>query len=254
MDVLGQYPPALWLAACAVAALSGFVKGMVGFAMPLILISGLSSFTEPDLALAGLILPTLVSNVVQALRGGIGAALAAVGQFRWFLATLAGFLVLGALLVPLVPRWAFLLLLGVPITAFAFSQLVGWTMTPRAQSRRLDLGFGGVAGIFGGMSGVWGPPTVMYLTVLDTPRSVSVQVQGVIYLLGSVILLAAHVASGVLTVRTGAFSGVLVVPAMAGMMLGFGLHDRIDQQTFRRATLLVLFLAGLNLIRRGIMV
>ncbi len=46
-------------------------------------------------------------------------------------------------------------------------------------------------------------------------------------------------------------SVLLVIPAMAGLLLGFKIHDRIDQVTFRRATLLVLLIAGLNLIRRG---
>ena len=45
-----------------VGALAGLVKGVTGFAMPLIMISALSSFLTPDLALAGLILPTLVTN------------------------------------------------------------------------------------------------------------------------------------------------------------------------------------------------
>ena len=36
------------------------------------------------------------------------------------------------------------------------------------------------------------------------------------------------------------------------MWAGGAVHDRIDQTTFRRATLVVLLIAGLNLIRRGV--
>jgi uncharacterized membrane protein YfcA len=36
------------------------------------------------------------------------------------------------------------------------------------------------------------------------------------------------------------------------MWLGNKVHDRIDQQAFRRAILAVLIVAGLNLIRRGL--
>jgi len=35
--------------------------------------------------------------------------------------------------------------------------------------------------------------------------------------------------------------------------LGFKLGDRFDQERFRRITLLVLIIAGANLIRRGVM-
>ena len=44
----------------------------------------------------------------------------------------------------------------------------------------------------------------------------------------------------------------MVVPAFVGMLIGQRINDRIDQTAFRRATLLVLFLAGLNLVRRGL--
>ena len=54
--------------AMLVTLVAGFVKGAVGFATPTIMISGLGSFLAPEIALAGLILPTLVNNVMQALR------------------------------------------------------------------------------------------------------------------------------------------------------------------------------------------
>ena len=62
--------------AFGIALLAGTVKGMVGFAMPMILVSGLSLFLAPELALAGLILPTLVTSWMQAFRQGGGAAFA----------------------------------------------------------------------------------------------------------------------------------------------------------------------------------
>jgi len=49
------------------------------------------------------------------------------------------------------------------------------------------------------------------------------------------------------------FSLALSVPALLGMALGFAVQDRIDQALFRRATLIVLLLAGLNLLRRALM-
>ena len=59
---------------CVVTFFSGFVKGAVGFAMPLIMISAFSSFMPPDLALAALILSVLTTNVHQSLRFGLRRA------------------------------------------------------------------------------------------------------------------------------------------------------------------------------------
>ena len=40
---------------------------------------------------------------------------------------------------------------------------------------------------------------------------------------------------------------------LAGMAVGFAVQDRIDQAAFRKATLVVLLVAGGNLVRRGLM-
>lgn len=245
--------PGLLLAALGIALVAGVVKGMVGFAMPMILISGLSSFVAPELALAGLILPTVATNLVQALRHGPLAALRSVQRFAVFL--LAGFvaLLLSAQLVRLLPPDVMLLLIGGPVAVFALMQLGGLRVRLAARSRWLEIGLGGFAGLVGGMSGVWGPPTVLYLTALGTEKTEQIRVQGVIYGLGALALLAAHLGSGVLRAETLPFSLALLPPAMAGMWLGGRIQDRIDQASFRKATLLVLTLAALNLVRRGLM-
>lgn len=253
-DFFGILPGWLWLAAIGIAALAGLVKGTVGFAMPLIILSGLSSFMSPDMALAGLILPTVLSNGVQALRQGVGSAAGAIRRFRWFLIAGGVCIVIGAQLVPFVPERVFLLMIGVPIALFALVQLAGREPARREQTIRLDLSFGAAAGLIGGMSGVWGPPTVSYLTALNTPKTVQFQIQGVIYFLGALLLAVAHVVAGILTLRTALFSLCLVPPAMLGLLLGMRVQDRIDQKWFRRATLVVLLIAGLNLVRRGVMV
>ena len=92
-----------------------------------------------------------------------------------------------------------------------------------------------------------------YLTALETPKAEQMRVQGVIYGLGSVALFGAHVNSGVIRGETLPLAVALILPAMAGMWIGGRFQDRIDQATFRRATLLVLFVAGLNLVRRGLL-
>ena len=252
MTLFSILSPQELLLAMAIAFASGWVKGMVGFAMPMILVSGLNSFLPPDLALAGLILPTLVTNGQQALRGGRAAAVASIRRFRVFLVVGGLFLLLSAQLVALIPGSAFLVLMGSFVSFFALLQVLGFRMALSRPSTAIEAVVGGVAGFVGGMSGVWGPPTVAYLTALNTPKTEQIRIQGVIYGLGAVLLLAAHLGSGILHAETLQFSAALIVPAMAGMWIGMKLQDRIDQASFRKATLLVLLIAGLNLLRRGL--
>ena len=96
------------------------------------------------------------------------------------------------------------------------------------------------------------PPDVALLTALDTEKSEHLRVQGVIYGAGAVVLMGAHLASGVLNAETFKVSALLVPPALLGIWAGFAINDRIDQAAFRRLTLILLLLAGLNLLRRAL--
>ncbi len=239
--------------ALVVAFVAGWVKGMVGFAMPMVLVSGLSMMLPPELALAGLILPTLVTNGVQALREGLPAAVASVRKFKVFLSVGLVCLLASAQLINILSPKAFLLILGAPVSFFALMQLLGLKLTLQAPSMRVEAMVGAVAGAVGGISGVWGPPTVAYLTALNTPKKDQMRVQGVIYGLGAVALIVAHLGSGILRTDTAVFSALLIIPALLGMRGGQFLQDRIDQAQFRKLTLLVLLIAGLNLLRRGLL-
>lgn len=255
MDMLLQIlPPDLLLAAFAVALLAGVVKGIVGFAMPMILLSGLSMFMSPELALAALLLPTVVTNGMQILRHGLRAVWQVTVRFRIFLMVGGAMLFGAAQLVPQLPVQLFLLALGVVVTGFALWQLSGLAPAPGAwqQSRKLDITVGAFAGFVGGISGIWGPPTVAYLTAMGTEKRAQMLAQGVIYGLGAVLLVIGHLRSGILNAQTLPLSVLLVVPAIAGMMLGGRISDRFDQATFRKVTLIVMTLGGLNLLRRGI--
>lgn len=242
------------LALCLmVALLAGVIKGMVGFAMPMIMVSGLSSIVGAEWALAGLILPTVLTNLWQALRQGRAAAWASVKRFRVFL--LCGLVTLlgSAQLVRVLPADVLLLMIGGPVVVFALIQLFGvQPKLPKDGHHLVEAGIGGFAGFIGGLSGIWGPPTVMYLTAIETPKRDQIRIQGVIYGLGAVALLGAHVGSGVVRAQTLPFSVALLVPALLGTWLGFQVQDRIDQGAFKKATLVILLIAGLNLIRRGL--
>ncbi|MEL6886341.1 MAG: sulfite exporter TauE/SafE family protein [Pseudomonadota bacterium] len=244
--------PSVWAFACVIAVLGGLVKGVVGFAMPTVVISGLSSIISPELALAGLILPTLVTNVTQALRQGIGPAWRSALRFRVYLVVGAVALLISAQLVPVLPTPVLFGVIGGAVTLFVVMQIAVLRLTLRRQRVDVEAGVGAVAGALGGVSGMWGPPTVLYLTALDTEKAEQMRVQGVIYGLGSVALVAAHMSSGVLRAETLPLSLVLIAPALLGQWLGGKVLDRIDQTRFKRITLVFLLVVGLNLIRRAV--
>lgn len=237
----------------AVAVLAGLVKGVVGFAMPMILISGMTLVLPPEMALGVLILPTLVTNTWQALRQGLASAWRTVLYFKLFLVCGLVMLILSAQLVRILDPRILYGLIGGPVAVFAVLQLAGWRPTLAARSTRVEIAVGGFAGFIGGLSGVWGPPTVAYLTAINTPKQDQMRAQGAIYGLGAVALAGAHLQTGVLRAETLPLTFAILPFALIGLWLGFRVQDRIPQTTFRTATLIVLAVAGANLLRRAVM-
>ncbi|MEL7344724.1 MAG: sulfite exporter TauE/SafE family protein [Pseudomonadota bacterium] len=242
-----------WIAALCVGLLAGLIKGVVGFALPVIIVSGLGTFLSPELALAGVILPALFTNIWQGLRQGFREAWASLWKFRVLVAVGLVVIVLSAQLVPVLPQNALYVAIGVPIVLFAATSLAGWVPRLNKRGTLAEVITGLVGGIFGGLSGMFGPPLILFLTAIDTPKTEQVRVTGVIFIAGSLVYIIAHFLSGILTTSTAVFSAVVAVPAMIGLAVGFLLQDRIDQATFRRITLIILLISGLNLIRRGVM-
>jgi uncharacterized protein len=249
LDVFGA---GAFAAAALCLAAGGFAKGVVGFALPLIALSLMGSFLPYEAAVALLIVPTLVSNLAQSLRNGAGAAWASLAEFWRLIAVMMVTIALAAQLVVILPDRVLFGVLGASITAFGLSQLAGWQARfPAHRRAAVETGVALVAGFFGGISGVWGPPIVMYLLSARVPKVEMVRVQSLCFLFGSLVLLGAHLKSGVLDAVTAPASAWLVLPTMAAMVLGYRVQDRLDQALFRKATLWVLVVAGLNLLRRA---
>lgn len=254
MDVIyGGLPAWAFWTACGVTLVAGFVKGAIGFAMPLIMMSAFGSFMPPTTALAGLVLATLTTNIHQTLRDGWRPALEAAWTYRRIIAMTVIGILITAPFATLLSQRLLLGLLGVPIAAFALVQLAGRSLALKLEHRtRAEYISGLIGGLYGGVSGIWGPPMVVYLLSIGAPKAESIRAQGVLFLIGAVVLLGAHLNSGVLNAQTLPFSAALIVPAALGMMVGFRMQDRLDPVAFRRWTLVLLALTALNLLRKAI--
>ena len=248
--VSGGLSTQAFIAALAVTLFAGFVKGAVGFAMPMILVSAFAVFLPQPLALAGLILPTLVTNLSQAFRQGVGPARETARTYRRFLIATVICIAISAPFADEIPRMVYLLMLGVPISVFAALQLAGRTLAIQLHHRdRAEWALGVVGGLYGGVSGIWGPPLLVFLLSIGADKLSMIRAQGVVFLIGALAVLVSHLATGLLTAQTLGFSAALSLPALAGLYAGYWVQDRLDQQRFRRWTQGLLVVTGLNMVR-----
>ncbi|HHB81528.1 MAG TPA: sulfite exporter TauE/SafE family protein, partial [Aliiroseovarius sp.] len=205
----------------AVTLAAGFIKGAIGFGLPMIMVAGLAAFLPPDLVLAVVILPALVSNLWQVAQWGVGETLRTAWGFRLYIGVMLGFLALSAQLVRLITPNALMLIVGIPVMFFAIIQLVGVSFQPSKRARiPIEALAAALSGFVGGLSGIWGPPLVTYLTAIDTPKRRQMRLQGAVYAVAAVALFLAHLRSGVLNRATMPLSAYALVPTMLGMWLG----------------------------------
>jgi uncharacterized protein len=203
--------------------------------------------------LAGLILPTLFTNLSQAFRQGFWPAVASARKYYRFVSATIVFIVISAQFVHVLPQSALLLALGVLITGFVLYQLSGLRLSIAPHLRGpVEWVAGVMGGLYGGVSGIWGPPLIVYLLAIDAEKQETIRVQGVVFLIGAVVLTTAHLQSGVLNASSLPFSATLVLPAALGMRIGYAVQDRLDQKRFRRWTQVLLLFTGLNLLRRAV--
>lgn len=248
--VSGELSGHAFAAALGVTLFAGFVKGAVGFAMPMILVSAFAVFLPQPLALAGLILPTLFTNLSQAFRQGVGPAVDTARTYRRFLVATVICIAISAPFADAIPRTLYLLMLGLPISIFAALQLAGRTLAIHLDHRdRAEWGLGVIGGLYGGVSGIWGPPLLVFLLSTGADKLQMIRAQGVVFLIGALALLVSHLATGLLTAQTLGFSAALTLPALAGLYAGYWVQDRLDQGRFRRWTQGLLVLTGLNMVR-----
>ncbi len=235
----------------AITFFAGFVKGAIGFAMPMIMMSAFSAFLPGPTALALLILPTFATNIAQAFRQGPAEAWASARRFRLHIFAVVAALALSSQFVTGIPRNVMSGLLGAPILGFALWQLAGRPMAVRIEHRtRVEIFLGLIGGLYGGISGIWGPPLIVLLLSLHIEKREMLRVQGVVFLIGSAALFAAHLTSGVLNAQTLPLSALIVIPALIGNRAGLAVQDRLNAQTFRKWTLILLALTGANLVRQ----
>lgn len=250
-EIAVTFGPYALIGALLVMLIGGFIKGVVGFALPMITVSGIGSFMPVDWAILALLLPGLITNVWQSLRSGVTSARESLHRYWRIFLVMPLVLALAAQVFTLLPESVLFIVLGLIVMSFACVELSGFRGKVSG-SPKLEYVAAVCGGVSGGLSGVWGPPIMIYLLAKDVQKIEFIQTMGMVFLIGAVVLNLSHIQSGILSFHSAPFSALMIVPALLGMWLGYKLQDRLDQVKFRRATLFVLLFAGLNLLRRGI--
>ena len=246
----------IWkFALCALVTLfAGFTKGVTGFALPMIMVSGMAMFIDPKLAIATIVVPAMVGNLWQAMQQGWREALTTLKKYKLLIGTTLVMIFVHAQWINYLNFNTLLMLLGFAIAGISLVQILGVNFKIKPENKTIGAFITGqIAGFFGAIAGTWGPPTIIYLLAVDTPKQEQVRVAGIAFGLGAVMFWIAHGKSGLVTGEALGLSIALLVPMAIGLYAGNQAQGKIDQKIFRQITLWVLLIAGLNILRKAMM-
>lgn len=242
-DLLATDPAAVLLV-LAVLTLAGMVKGVVGLGLPTVTLALLTATQGLEAAMAVMLLPSLVTNVWQALHGGATVELL---RRLWPFLSLLALATLAASGAPAVIATATLTaLLGASIVLYGAAGLIApsWPAPGRWEGR-LSPVMGLATGVLTGMTGSFVMPAVPWLQALGLPRDRLVQAMGMTFLVATLSLAVGLGGHGLIPGRFALLSALAVVPALVGMEAGRRIRGRLSERRFRQALFWALLLLGL---------
>lgn len=243
---------AIAVVACAIAMIAGgTVKGLVGIGLPLVSLPVMATFIPIPKAIALLLLPSFATSVWQTFHGGLFKP--SVKRFWPLLLGMAVGTVISVRLLATVNTKVLYIALGALVAVFAVvlhRRLV--FSVPRRAEQWVAPVTGVVSGLVGGLSMLFGAVYAMYLSGLRLSKDAFVAVVALSNVTATIILAAAMARYDLLGGTDFVASLLALIPSFAGLTLGHWLRGHINEELFRKALAVVLFLIGLNLVRKAL--
>ena len=227
---------------------AGIAKGAIGMGMPPIAI-GLMSFAVPlESAIAIMVVPTMITNIWQAIYGGGFRPL--MRRFGSMAVTaMVGILAVGYLLSDLgspgTAGWV-----GVLLVLYSLIALTPYRpRVPRRAEPWANPLIGLASGAVAGSTGVAAVPFLPYMQSLDMDRHELVQALGIMFVFITGMLAVSLALHGAYHLTTSVAGIVAIAPTMLGVWLGQHARRRLSAETFRRIFIFGMLGVGLQLAR-----
>jgi uncharacterized membrane protein YfcA len=239
------------IAVAGALLLAAFVKGTTGFGFPLIATPMVALLLDIRTAITILIIPNIVMDAAQIFRGNFPTAI--LRRFRSLLVLTVLGVFLGTKVLVMLPLWALNLSLGIMILVFVVSNLFRFDPKIPPGLERVSSPVVGLAGGFlNGMTNAAGPVLASYLYSLKLPKTEFVRSIATIFMITKLAQLVAVSTWNLFAPATIMLSLKVTLFVLAGFYLGLKTQDRVNQKTFNRALMFILFAIGAVLVWRAL--
>ena len=236
------------LALIALSFFAGaFIKGALGFGMPLLTMAIIPLVAPVGLALALNAVIAFILNAAQTAEAGPRLGREAALRFWPVLAMLGPGVALGAALVSVVDEATLRLVLGATVLGFVGLSVSGAALSiPPERERAAGIATGAVAGVVGGLTTANGPILLMYLVGLNLDRPMFRVALGLLFLATALFAGIGFLAVGVLDGPRAVLALICLPPSILGTWAGMRLGRRLPQKTFQAAVMAGLAAIGAN--------
>ena len=235
----------------AIFLLGGAVKGVVGLGLPTVTLTLLTIVFGLKGAMVMMIVPSVATNIVQAVSGG---ALMGLLRRLWPMLVLVCIGIwAGTRFLAGADATVLAGVLGAVTLIYGVVGLMSPVMPDLSrQERWLGPVVGLVNGVVTGLTGSSVMPGVPYFQSLGLSRDQLIQAMGILFSSSALVLAVAMAGVKLLPTELGLASLAGLAPAFAGMWLGLKVRKRISQQTFRRVLFVSLLVLGAYMTLRAV--
>jgi uncharacterized membrane protein YfcA len=236
------------LALCFLIA--GLLKGVIGVGMPVVAFPLLSMLVDVQTAVMVLSVPLVVSNIPQALEGGL------VTQTLWSLAPVLVGMVPGvwigvAILLNVDPAVAKTIAGSVVVLVAAVTLLAPELQIKQRLVFPVGLGAGFCGGLLGGIAALSGPLVFIFLLAKGLRGRAFTKEASMFLVVSSVLLASALISSPRFDWHDVLISTLATAPVVAGTLVGQKVRDVVPADAFRKLVVLVVLLSGAQLVWSG---
>lgn len=237
----------------AVYLLAGGIKGIVGLGLPTISLALLAAVLGLKEAMVILLVPSFITNIVQAFSGGkLNALLKRLWPFLILLCIFTWFST-GVLVIADGDLLA--AGLGVVLIVYCGISLTNFRVPhPGEGERWLTPIMGALTGISTGLTGTFVVPGILYLQSMNLGKDGLVQAMGLCFTIATVALGFSLGSRGLLGTEETIVSCAMVVPALLGMYFGVKIRRLIDERLFRKLFFVALLAVGIWIIGSAVLV
>ena len=235
------------LAILATFFVAGVVKGVIGLGLPSISLALLTVVINLPTSMALLIMPSLVTNIWQAIRGGNFLKILKRLWLLFLTSTLTVWT--GSKALAIVDLTLLSALLGSLLMSYAIVSLYGLRFNIKSRNEWwVGSLTGSVNGILTGMTGSFVVPGVFYLQSIRQEKDELIQSMGILFTTSTLALFFSLQTNEYLTSKLIVWSSISIVPSIIGVLIGQQIREWLSEKIFKNIFFFSLLFIGAYII------